>query len=216
MMRDRNPPETSERHLNFAGKKSWKSCFEIPRVSIATFLLEIYALFFFKKPPYISHSPKIQWLIRLFNDLIPSIHLSFWWDGEMRRLFSTSRRCLIWYERLHCLPSWRLLALCGKSGRSLLGIRSVEKLGRIFCFFSPENRPEVGDGSFPGGWLLEMMIQLEEQILFKQVGGKTHHLILPHNFAGLEFSYGKRLCRQLCLGKRENQESNKTLFDNQN
>lgn len=134
----------------------------------------------------------------------------------MRRLFSTSRRCLIWYERLHCLPSWRLLALCGKSGRSLLGIRSVEKLGRIFCFFSPENRPEVGDGSFPGGWLLEMMIQLEEQILFKQVGGKTHHLILPHNFAGLEFSYGKRLCRQLCLGKRENQESNKTLFDNQN
>lgn len=41
----KNPPETSERHLNFAGKTSWKSCFEIPGVSIATFLLEIYAQF---------------------------------------------------------------------------------------------------------------------------------------------------------------------------
>ena len=84
--------------------------------------------------------------------------------------------------------------------------------------FSPENRPEVGDGSFPGGWLLEMMIQLEEQILFKQVGGKTHHLILPHNFAGLEFSYGKPTLQAVIVyvwvnGK--NQESNKTLFDNQ-
>ena len=129
-MREKNPPETSERHLKLRGKSPGKvvlNSHKFPSQEI----YDLYSFIFFEKNT-LSHSPKIQWLIGLFDDLIPSIHLSFWWDGEMRRLFSTSRRCLIWYERLHGLPSWRLLALCGKSGRSLLGIRSVEKLGRFF------------------------------------------------------------------------------------
>lgn len=154
MMREKNPPETSERHLNFAGKKSSNSCFEIPQVSIATFLLEIYALFsFFGKTP--SFFP---------------------------RKFSGSEACLtIWYHPSICLDVvWFGMRGCTvyRRGDCLL---CVANLGEVFLAYDQwrnladfffHQKFSRSCGFFPRGFGAEEMIQFEERILLKRVAEK--------------------------------------------
>lgn len=74
-------------------------------------------------------------------------------------------------------------------------------------FFFTRNFREVV-GSFPGGSARKRWSNLRSEF-FWNGWRKNHHLILAHNFAGLEFSYD-RLCSQLCLGKRKTKK--KTTF----